>query len=62
MCIRDRYKGNLSLEIYEMTGKLVRSFKAVSNGTAIDLNVSRNGIYLVKITAGSTSEVVKFAK
>ena len=55
-------KGNLNLEVYEMSGKLVRSFKAVSNGNAIDLNLTKNGLYLVKITNGTNREVVKFAK
>ena len=55
-------KGNLNLEVYEMSGKLVRSFKAVSNGNAIDLNLTKNGLYLVKITNGTHREVVKFAK
>ena len=55
-------KGNLNLEVYEMSGKLVRSLKAVSNGNAIDLNLTKNGLYLVKITNGQHREVVKFAK
>ena len=55
-------KGNLSLEVYEMGGKLVKSFEANSNGNAIELNLIKKGIYLVKITNGATSEVVKFAK
>ena len=55
-------KGNLNLEVYEMSGKLVRSLKAVSNGNAIDLNLTKNGLYIVKITNGTHREVVKFAK
>lgn len=53
-------KGNLNLEVYEMSGKLVRSFTA--SGNAIDLNVTKTGAYLVKITNGATKEVVKFVK
>lgn len=60
--LRTALAGNLSLEIYEMGGKLVRSLKANSNGNAIDLNINKSGIYLLKITNGSESEVVKFAK
>ena len=55
-------KGNLAISVYEMSGKLVKSFNTVSVGSAIDLNVSKTGLYLVKITHGSESEVVKFAK
>lgn len=60
--LRTALSGSLSLEVYEMSGKLVNSFKANSNGNAIDLNVNKAGIYLVKIINGSNSEVVKFAK
>ena len=60
--LRTALPGNLSLEIFEMGGKLVKSFKATSTGNAIDLNINKNGIYLVKITNGAKSEVVKFAK
>ena len=60
--LRTGFKGNLSLEIYEMSGKLVKSFQAISTGNAIDLNVTKSGIYFVKITNGTSQEVVKFAK
>lgn len=53
-------KGNLNLEIYEMSGKLVKSFTA--SGNTIDLNVTKTGTYLVKITNGTSKEVVKFVK
>lgn len=55
-------KGNLSLEIYEIGGKLVKSMNVLSTGNAINLKVVKNGIYLVKITNGTQTEVVKFAK
>ena len=55
-------KGNLTLEVYEMSGKLVQSFKAFSNGNSIDLNLTKNGLYLLKITNGTNREVVKFSK
>lgn len=55
-------KGNLTLSVYEMSGKLVRTFDVKADGNAIDLNVPSNGLYLVKITNGSENEVVKFAK
>ena len=55
-------KGSLDLQVFEMGGKLVKSFKATSTGSAIDLNIIKNGIYLVKITNGAQSEVVKFVK
>ena len=33
-----------------------------ADGKAIDLNVDKNGLYLVQITSGSEIEVVKLAK
>lgn len=55
-------KGNLAISVYEMTGKLVKNFNVKADGNAIDLNVAKNGLYLVKIASGSHNEVVKFAK
>lgn len=55
-------KGNLTISVYEMSGKLVKNFVANSSGKPIDLNVSKNGNYIVKISNGSISEVVKFGK
>lgn len=55
-------KGNVAITVYEMSGKLVKSFTAAANGNAIDLNVTKTGLYLVKIANGTENEVVKFAK
>lgn len=55
-------KGSISLSVYEMSGKLVKNLNVKADGNAIDLNVSKNGLYLVKIANGSHNEVVKFAK
>ncbi len=55
-------KGNLSISVYEMSGKLVKNMNVKADGNAIDLNVYNNGLYLVKVSNGSTNEVVKFAK
>lgn len=55
-------KGNITVSVYEISGKLVTNFTANSNGNSIDLNVRKNGIYLLKIAHGSQTEVVKFAK
>ena len=60
--LRTALKGNISLEVYDMSGKLIKSFTAVATGNAIDLNVTKTGTYLVKITNGASQEVVKFVK
>ena len=54
-------KGNLQLTVYDFGGKVVKSINVVANGNPIDLNMSQKGLFLVKITADKTSEVVKFA-
>lgn len=55
-------KGNINLSVYEMGGKLVKTINVKADGNAIDLNIKNTGLYLVKITNGSQTEVVKFAK
>ena len=55
-------KGNLSVSVYEMSGKLVRNFNQNATENGIDLNMNNKGIYVVKITNGTQSEVVRFAK
>lgn len=55
-------KGNATISVYEMSGKMVANFQTKNEGNAIELNVAKNGIYLVKITVGTQTEVVKFAK
>ena len=55
-------KGILTISVFDMSGKLVKNFTTTVNGNAIDLNVADSGVYLVKITAGATTEVVKFIK
>ena len=55
-------KGNIELSVYEMSGKLVKNLNVKTDGNAIDLNVSKNGLYLVKITSGTYNEIVKFSK
>jgi hypothetical protein len=55
-------KGNVELSVYEMSGKLVKNLNVKADGNAIDLNVSKTGLYLVKITSGTYNEIVKFSK
>ena len=55
-------KGNANVSIYEMSGKMISNFPTKNDGNAIDLNVMKSGIYLVKITNGTQTEVVKFVK
>lgn len=55
-------KGNLSLEVYDFSGRLVKSLSAKSDGNPIDLQVSQSGKYLVKVTGEGFNEVVKFVK
>ncbi|HMU06789.1 MAG TPA: T9SS type A sorting domain-containing protein [Kaistella sp.] len=61
-CFYTSAKGNISLSLYEMSGKLIKTLNTKADGSAIDLNIVKNGLYVVKITNGSENEVVKFAK
>ncbi len=54
-------KGNVDLTVFDFGGKVIKTMKVNANGNPIDLNLNQKGLYLVKITAGNTSEVVKFA-
>lgn len=54
--------GNLDITIYDVSGKVIKQFQAKSSDSALDLNVDQRGNYMVKITTGSKTEVVKFIK
>lgn len=56
------HKGSTNVNLYEMSGKLLRSFSTTANGSAIDLNLTKTGLYMLQITQGTTTEVIKFAK
>ena len=45
-----------------MSGKLIKTLNTKADGSAIDLNIVKNSLYVVKITNGSKNQVVKFAK
>lgn len=53
-------KGNLSLKIFDLGGNLIKTMKVSANGAAIDLNLPKKGLYLLKV-AGTKDEVVKFS-
>ena len=55
-------KGLLTITLYEISEKLLRNFETKADGNLIDLNIRKNGLYLVKITQGTQSEVLKFTK
>lgn len=55
-------KGNLNISVYEMGGKLVKNMNVKADANGIDLNVNKNGLYLVTVSNGTSQEVVKFAK
>ncbi len=54
-------KGNLDIQVYDFSGKVVKSMKVNANGNPIDVNLAQKGLYLMKITDGVNSEVVKFS-
>lgn len=54
--------GNLDITVYDMSGKVVNKSQVKSSDSSIDLNVKQRGTYMVKISNGSQTEVVKFIK
>lgn len=54
-------KGDLTLNLYDFSGRLLKSMNVKSTGSPIALNLSKRGQYILRITAGNTHEVVKFA-
>lgn len=55
-------KGNISVAVYEMSGKLVKSFSGQGTAAGLDLGVTRSGLYIVKLSNGKDTETVKFRK
>lgn len=54
--------GNLDITVYDMSGKVVNKSQVKSSDSSIDLNVKQRGTYMVQISNGSQTEVVKFIK
>lgn len=54
-------RGDLSVEIYDFSGKLVKAFSVKSNGNAIDISLPNKGFYIMKITEGTQTEILKFS-
>lgn len=55
-------KGILKLTVYDFGGKVIKTLNVKNTGNPIDLNVSQKGLYLVTISNGNETEVVKFAR
>lgn len=53
-------RGDLSLNVYDYSGRLIKSMNAKSTGSPIALNLTKKGNYILRISAGATREVVKF--
>lgn len=54
--------GNLDVTVYDMTGKIVTKSQVKSSDSALNLNVSQRGTYIVKVSNGQQTETVKFIK
>ena len=54
-------QGNLDIQVYDFSGKAVKTLKVKTTGNPIDINLQQKGLYLMKISNGQTSEVVKFS-
>lgn len=54
-------RGNLDIQVFDFSGKVVKALKVNANGNPVDINLAQKGLYLMKVTNGQQSEVVKFA-
>lgn len=54
-------RGNLDIQVFDFGGKVVKALKVNANGNPIDINLAQKGLYLMKVTNGQQTEVVKFA-
>lgn len=50
---------NVTLEVYDLTGKLVFSQDNINNSTQINLSFLHSGIYLAKVTGNESSQTQK---
>ncbi len=55
-------KGNLTISVYDMNGRLLQSSIMKATENPIDLQVNQTGNYIVSIANGSELEVLKFKK
>jgi len=55
--------GQFKIEIFDVLGKKVRHISIVAtNGLVYDLNLVNDGIYIVKMTSGQNTKVIKMLK
>lgn len=54
-------KGNLKLQIYDFSGKLVKTMEVNSKGNPIEISVAKKGHYILAIDGGTVKEIVKFS-
>ena len=55
-------KGTLDIAVYDMSGRIITRSQSKSSDNGLELNVNQKGIYMVKVSNGSQTEVVKFIK
>ncbi|MCB0629574.1 MAG: T9SS type A sorting domain-containing protein, partial [Lewinella sp.] len=61
--LTNKWDGTLYIKIYDMTGKWINDVQ-LNESTSSDINIStwNSGIYLLKVTGGTTVEVVRIVK
>ncbi len=53
-------KGNVTVQILDFSGRIVKTISANATSGAIDLNLAEKGLFLVKVSDATSSEVIKF--
>lgn len=54
-------KGPLELNLYDFSGKLIKSRKTVGSGNPIDLEITSSGLYILTVKSSSGTTSVKFS-
>lgn len=54
-------KGNLNLQVLDFSGRVIKNLNVKADGNPIELNLSKKGNYLLKISNDKQNEVLKFA-
>lgn len=55
-----KLRGELSLEIYDMSGKVVEKQRVIATDQALLLNIQQKGNFILKLTQNNQTQVVKF--
>jgi len=60
--INGKIYGNATIQVVDITGKIVQKMQVSSNNTSIDMSALSNGTYIIRYNDNSNSSVIKVTK